>query len=81
MPNKEDFIKEIQKELAEAKRSGNKYIDLIALDIHKAVGYDAHNHRMRTCCDAMYSLMKPEDDVVFATASGYSSTLRIRYFL
>lgn len=82
MPNMEDFRKEIMEQLNEAKNEGKEYIDITSGDVHRKLGgYPGRNHAMRTCCLAMYELMKEKDDVRYAPASGYGATVEIRYFL
>lgn len=78
----EIFKKEIIKILSEAKKQGLSYIDLVSGDIHRKVGgYPSNNHRMPSCCKAMYSLMKPGDEVLYAPQKGKGATLKIRYYI
>lgn len=82
MPNKEDFLKEIQRLLNDAKAKGASYIDVKAGEVHRTLGgYPGRNHAMPTCCDAMYELMKPNDEVISAPQSGKGASLTIRYHL
>ena len=82
MPNKEDFIKEIQRLKQEAREKGLEYVDIISGDVHRTLGgYPGKNHRMRTCCEAMYELMESKDDVRYAPGSSYGATVEIRYYL
>lgn len=67
---------------SEAKEQGLSYIELVSGDIHRKVGgYPSRNHQMPICCDAMYSLMKPGDEVLYAPQKGKGATLKIRYNL
>ncbi|MCM1306502.1 MAG: hypothetical protein NC037_06565 [Bacteroides sp.] len=61
-----------------AKEKGHKYIDLISNDIHNALKLKS---RMPIVCNAMKQAMNDGDIIIHQTASGYSSTLTIRYFL
>lgn len=82
MPNKEDFIKEIQRLMQEAKSKGAEYVDIVSGDVHRNLGgYPGKNHRMRTCCEAMYAKMGTKDEVLNAPASTYGATVEIRYYL
>lgn len=82
MPTKEDFIKEIQSQIAEAKSKGAEYIDIVSGDVHRKLGgYPGKNHRMHTCCKVMYELMKTKDEVLHAPESTYGATVEIRYYL
>ncbi|MDE6758118.1 MAG: hypothetical protein K2J89_02425 [Clostridia bacterium] len=57
---------------------GDKFIELISNDIHNALELKS---RMPMVCNAMKQAMNENDIIVHQTASGYSSTLTIRYFL
>lgn len=82
MPNKEDFVKEIQRLMQEAKSKGAEYVDIVSGDVHRNLGgYPGENHRMRTCCDAMYGKMGAKDEVLNAPASTYGAKVEIRYYL
>ena len=82
MPTKEDFIKEIQEQIMNAKSQATEYIDIISGDVHRKMGgYPGKNHRIRTCCKAMYELMKNKDEILNAPASSYGATVKIRYYL
>jgi len=63
-----------------------EHIDLIAREVHRAVGgyppAPDSNHRMATCCSAMYGRMDSDsgDEVISAPPKGKSTTLTIRYY-
>lgn len=78
----ETFIEEILRQKIEAKRKGEKFIDLVSREVHMAVGgYPGQNHRMPICCSAMYSVMSDGDQVLETPPSGKGAYLTIRYFL
>ena len=82
MPTKEDFLNEIKAQLTEAKTKGVEYVDIISGDVHRKLGgYPGTNHRMQTCCMAMYELMKANDEILHAPESTYGATVEIRYYL
>lgn len=82
MPNKDDFVKEIMKMQQVAKDEGAAYIDIVSGDVHRKLGgYPGTNHRMPICCDAMYELMKPGDEIIEAPPKGKGATVKVRYYL
>ena len=62
----------------EASHQGITHITLKANDIHKAMGLKS---RMPAVCNAMKQSMGPRDIVLHETASGFSSTYEIKYFV
>lgn len=83
LPTVNDFKHEIETIIKEAKAVGEEYIDIVSLNLHKRLGLQTGNHRMASCCDAMYQMMRKEqgDRVISAPPKGKGSTLKIRYFL
>lgn len=73
-----DIKEYIDRLIREAKLQGKDYIDLVSGEIHKQMGL---KNRMPVVCNAMYSKMMPGDEVLHTTPSGFSSTIRIRYYL
>ncbi len=61
----------------QAKESGKKEIVLVARDIAKELEL---KQRYPMICNAMRQAMNLGDEVLFSPASGYSSTLKIKYF-
>lgn len=61
-----------------ARRSGEKSITLIARDISSDLQL---KQRYPMICNAMRQAMNKSDEIVFSPASGYSSTLEIKYYL
>jgi len=61
-----------------AKNNGQTYLDLISLDIHKNLNL---KNRMPMVCNSMRQVMDKNDLILNQTPSGYSSTLKIRYYL
>lgn len=79
---KEVFIEEIEDILKDGRAKGHKYVDITSGDVHRRIGgYPGRNHSMPTCCDAMKSLMKPNDKILQSPPKGKGATLTIRYFL
>ena len=61
-----------------AKDNGDNTIVLVAGDIHRELKLKS---AMPMVCNAMRQCMTAEDVVLYETASGYSSTLKIEYKL
>lgn len=61
-----------------AWENGNSSLTIKANDIHKALHLKS---RFPMVCNAMRQCMNAGDEVIFAPASGYSSTLEIKYYL
>lgn len=64
--------------ISTARKQGDRFLVLKANDIHKAMHLKS---RFPMVCNAMRQCMRDGDEVVFAPASGYSSTLEIKYSL
>ncbi len=62
---------------SQSKNNGKEYIVLIARDIANELGL---KKRYPMICNAMRQAMSPDDEILFSPASGYSSTLEIKYF-
>lgn len=62
----------------EAFDRGEKFIELISNDVHNALKL---KNRMPIVCNAMKQCMGENDVILHQTASGHSSTLKIRYVL
>ena len=61
-----------------ARNEGKSNIILLAGDIHRELKLKS---AMPMVCNAMRQCMNTEDTVLYETASGYSSTLKIEYRL
>lgn len=70
-----DYIMKLKQE---ATARGDDFIELISNDVHNALKL---KNRMPIVCNAMKQCMRENDMVIHQTASGYSSTLTIKYFL
>ena len=82
MTNKDDFVKEIMQMKQMAKDEGAAFIDIVSGDVHRKLGgYPGTNHRMSGCCDVMYELMKPGDEIIEAPPKGKGATVKVRYYL
>ncbi len=78
----EAFTNEIQHMIDEARNKGEEYVVIRAGDVHRVVGgYKNNNHRMPSCCGAMYKLKKANDEVLNAPPSGLGANLIIKYYL
>jgi len=76
------FRDEIRNRMNQAKSQGFDYVEIVSGDVHRTVGgYPGQNHRMPTCCEVMYSLMKGKDLVLESPPKGKGATLLIRYFV
>ena len=67
----------IHDKLMKAFEKGDDYVDIMSGDIHKELNF---NSRMPTVCSAMYKLKTLKDEILRTTPSGYSSTIKIRYY-
>ena len=82
LPAAYDFKTEIEKIKYNAKIEGKAYVDITSGELHKSLGgYPARNHRMASCCQVMYQMMKISDEVLAAPPKGKGATLKIRYYL
>ena len=68
----------IEDQKAMAKENGQTELVLKANDIHKSLQLRS---RFPMVCNAMRQCLRDGDVVLHDTASGYSSTLEIRYYL
>lgn len=82
MPNSDLFKQEIEQILGRARTEGRESVDICSGDLHRSVGgYPSRNHRMVSCCQVMYSMMKPADLILEAPPKGKGASLKVRYFL
>lgn len=70
-----DYIEQLKKQ---ATKEGKCTLELRANEIHKALNLKS---RFPMVCNAMRQCMNDGDEVLHETASGYSSSLEIRYIL
>lgn len=74
------IISEIKAQLKRAKSQGRPHLEINAGELHRLLGgYPSHNHVMPSVCDAMYSLLGAEDEIVFAPKHQRGASLTIRY--
>lgn len=73
-----DIRNYIEKRKQKALESGNDELTLLASEIHNSMGL---NNKYPMVCNAMRQCMGKSDIIIHETASGYSSSLEIRYFL
>ena len=64
--------------IAAAGNAGEESITIRASDIHRELKLKS---RFPMVCNAMRQCMKANDEVLFETPSGYSSSLEIKYYL
>lgn len=69
------YISDLKKDACE---NGRKDIELLANDIHKALKLKSS---MPQVCNAMRQSMNEKDEIIFQTASGNSSTFKVKYCL
>jgi 5-methylcytosine-specific restriction protein A len=84
VPTKSDFIDAIKQLKTESRTLELKYIEILSADLHRKLGYyPGPNHRMTSCCDAMYDSMDIHngDLVVLKPPKGRGAKLKIRYYL
>lgn len=67
----------IMNKISKANDNGSEYLDIISGEIHKELNL---KNSMPTVCNAMYKLMSTKDEILHTTKSGFSSTIRIRYY-
>lgn len=67
---------EVQK--SRAAEAGESSLELRASEIHKGMHLKM---RFPMVCNAMRQCMSENDEIIHETASGYSSSLEIRYFI
>jgi len=64
--------------LEKSREKGKDYVDIVSGDIHREMKL---RNKMPSVCSAMYQMMKSNDEILSATPSGKSSTIKIRYYL
>ena len=74
-----EYVKEyIESQKQYARERGLKSLTLIARDISKELKI---KQRYPIVCNAMRQSMGTSDEIISSPASGYSSTLEIKYYL
>lgn len=84
IPIKNDFIYLIQELKNEYRAKGVESIEILVSDLHRKLGhYPGSNHRMPSCCNAMYDSMVSHkgDLIVTKPLKLRGGSLKIRYFL
>ena len=80
IPTKKDFKKKLEELKANAKETGELYVIVTSRDLHNLIGgYHTPNHRMASCCDAMYDGMNTSDEVLQTPPKGKGASLTIKY--
>lgn len=81
IPTKKDFSNKLEELKSFSKQNSEPYLTVTSGELHKIVGgYDTTNHRMASCCDAMYDAMKSGDEIIAAPPKGKGARLTIKYF-
>ena len=82
MPSTRDFRVKLQELLESAKNGGLDHVDVTAGRLHTLVGgYPGPSPRTPSCCNAMKSMMRRNDEILRTPPSGYGASLQIRYYL
>jgi hypothetical protein len=82
MASKDDFRVALKAMLREAELRGARTTDVNARGLHRKVAdYPTPDHRMPSCCDAMYEEQRPGDFVLSAPPTGHGTSLTVRYRL
>lgn len=82
LPVKKDFEKKINELKKFSKENGESFLMITSGEIHKIIGgYPSKNHRIASCCEAMYDAMKTGDEIVQAPPKGKGASLSIKYFV
>ena len=82
IPVKKDFTNKIAELKKISRQGGEPFLLITSGDLHKIVGgYDTTNHRMASCCDAMYDAMHTGDEIIQAPPKGKGASLTIKYYL
>jgi hypothetical protein len=86
MQNSEDFRAELKAQIDRAINQGRKHIEINAGELHRAVGgyppLSGKNHSMPSCCGVLRDeLSKGNSEIVYATESGNSASLTVRFNL
>jgi len=79
----DDFRSELRAQIDRAERRSAPHVEINSGELHRVVGgYPGQDHRMPMCCEAMYELRKPTDEIIPpAPPSGHGASLTIRYLL
>ena len=72
-----DIRNYIYDKISAAAMSGEESITVRASEIHRELKLES---RFPMVCNTMRQCMKEHDEILFETASGYSSSLEIRYY-
>ena len=77
------FDEELRRMLREKKERGDGFAEIVSGKLHRRVIGGSAPNRMPMACNAMWKLWerqgRKEENIVYTTPSGRSSTIRIRY--
>lgn len=82
MHTMDDFRRALGAQLRDAELSGAAQVEVNSGQLHRKVGgYPGPGHAMPTCCDAMYEVCRPGDQIVSQPPKKKGASLTIRYAL
>lgn len=78
----DDFRDALRELLAKAESLGFVAVEVNSGNLHRKVGgYPGNDHRMPICCEVMYNVMTPSDEIVSQPESGKGASVVVRYKL
>lgn len=82
MPKAVDFRRELQARFRQAQDAGAAYVDIVAGNLHRAVGgYPSPEPRIPNCCSVMRQEFDPENDKIISERISNGARFAIRYKL
>lgn len=79
---KNPFAAALEQQMEKARNNGASSLTITSKELHQLVGgYPGPNHKMPTCCTAMYNAMGEGDVIVAKPPSGKGASLKITYNL
>lgn len=79
---KNPFAAVLEQQMEKARNNGASSLTITSRELHQLVGgYPGPNHKMPTCCTAMYNAMGEDDVIVAKPPSGKGASLKITYNL
>ena len=78
----DDFRKELCEQLRAAEVTGATQLEVNSGQLHRRVGgYPGGGHSMPVCCEAMYEICRPGDQIISQPLKKKGASLTIRYAL
>jgi hypothetical protein len=82
MPTKEEFRAELRSRLRAAELRGAPFLEVNSAQLHRDLGgYPGPDHRMASCCDAMYDEQRVGDIRLPGGPKKGKGVITIRYQL